>query len=163
MGMFNKFKDLIGVEDFEDEEEMVEFEEETYKQPSYQERKTPEIRKPLGSQDGRNVMTMQNKTVKSITNAFKLVVIEPQSFEECSKLVDSLRSRKPIIVNIEKLDSDTGRKIFDFLNGATYALNGSVQKIANGIFLFAPENVAIFAEGESKPYAFGGTNDNPWK
>ena len=109
---------------------------------------------------------MQNRTVKALTNAFKLVVIEPKGFDECSKLVDSLKSRKPIIVNLEKLDSDTARKIFDFLGGATYALNGNVQKVANNIFVFAPENVAIFADGENKPYNFsGGAHDdaNPWK
>lgn len=108
---------------------------------------------------------MQNRTVKAITNAFKLVVIEPAGFDECPKLVDSLKSRKPIIVNLEKLDNDTGRKIFDFLGGATYALNGNVQKVANNIFVFAPENVAIFADGENKPYNFGGgeNGSNPWK
>ncbi len=62
---------------------------------------------------------MQSRTVKAITSAFKLVVIEPSGFDECSKLVDSLKSRKPIIVNLEKLDSDTTRKIFDFLGGAS--------------------------------------------
>jgi len=150
MGMMNKFKDLVGLEEYEEEE--MEYEEETYKPPQ-----TPQ------RYNSSNVTPMQNKTVKSITNAFKLVVIEPSGFEECSKLVDSLKSRKPIIVNLEKLEADTARKIFDFLGGATYALNGNVQKVANNIFVFAPENVAIFAEGENKPYSFSGGEENPWK
>ena len=168
MGVLTKFKDLIGLEEFEDEE--MEYEGQSYKQPSYSERKPVEQRQSYGgsprySTNTTNVVPMQNKTVKSITNALKLVVIEPQGFDECSKLVDSLKSRKPIIVNLEKLDSDTARKIFDFLGGATYALNGNVQKIANNIFVFAPENVAIFADGENKPYSFSGQveDDNPWK
>lgn len=165
MGMFNKFKDLIGLEDEYEEEE---FEEESYTQPSYYERKQAEPKSAsptLSSQkfDATNVVQMQNRTVKSITNAFKLVVIEPAGFDECSKLVDSLKSRKPIIVNLEKLESETARQIFDFLGGATYALNGTVQKVANNIFIFAPENVAIFAEGDSKSYTFTGTDENPWK
>ena len=82
---------------------------------------------------------MQSRT----TNPFKLVVIEPEGFEECPKLVDSLKTRKPIIINLEKIESETARKIFDFLSGATYALNGNVQKVANNIFVFAPENVDI--------------------
>ena len=47
----------------------------------------------------------------------------------------------------------------------TDALNGNVQKVANNIFVFAPENVAIFADGENKPYNFGGgeNGSNPWK
>lgn len=162
MGMLNKFKDLIGVEEYEDDE-LEEYEEESYKSP-YKTRTSTEPRKPMGAKyDTTNIVPMQNRTVKSITNAFKLVVIEPQSFDECSKLVDNLRSRKPVIVNLEKLDSDTARKIFDFLGGATYALNGNVQKVANNIFVFAPENVAIFADGENKPYSFAGSDENPWK
>ena len=166
MGVFSKFKDLMGFEEYEEEEIEV---EEGYKQGSYFERKPMEPRQPIAPparfDTNNNVVPMQNRTVKALTNAFKLVVIEPKGFDECSKLVDSLRSRKPIIVNLEHLDSDTARKIFDFLGGATYALNGNVQKVANNIFVFAPENVAIFSEGENKPYNFGGSADdvNPWK
>lgn len=167
MSVFSKFKDLMGFEEYEDEE-FEEEEAEYNKQGSYYDRKSVEPRQPIAPPakfDTSNVVPMQNRTVKALTNAFKLVVIEPKGFDECSKLVDSLKSRKPIIVNLEKLDSDTARKIFDFLGGATYALNGNVQKVANNIFVFAPENVAIFSEGENKPYDFGGGGDdaNPWK
>lgn len=164
MGVINKFKDLMGFEEY-DEEEELQMEEEDYGH----DRKPVDARQPLTSQsryDNNNVVSMQNRTVKALTSKFKLMVIEPNGFDECSKLVDSLRSRKPIIVNLEKLDSDTARKIFDFLGGATYALNGNVQKVANNIFIFAPENVAISAEGNSKPYNFAGGNAddiNPWK
>ena len=166
MGVFTKFKELMGFEEYEEEEEM---EEEEYRKPGYYDRKPAEQRTPISTPpkyDMSNVVPMENRTVKAITNAFKLVVIEPKGFDECSKLVDSLKSRKPIIVNLEKLDSDTARKIFDFLGGATYALNGNVQKVANNIFIFAPENVAIFADGDNKPYNFGGGDGsdlNPWK
>ena len=107
---------------------------------------------------------MQDRKVKALTNAFKLLVIEPNGFEDCSKLVDELKTRKPIIVNLEKLDPDLARKIFDFLGGATYALDGKVQKIANNIFVFAPENVDITSEGESQPYDFSSRDEdyNPW-
>ena len=165
MSVIDKFKDLVGIEEEYDEDDF-DAEEEEY---GY-DRKTVETRSPLTSQSryggSDNVVSMQNRTVKAITSTFKLMVIEPKGFDECSKLVDSLKSRKPIIVNLEKLDADTARKIFDFLGGATYALNGNVQKVANNIFVFAPENVSIFAEGENKPYSFTGENAddmNPWK
>lgn len=162
MGMLNKFRDLIGLEEYEDEEE---FEEESYSQPSYYEKAKAEPKAPMSSQrfETGNIVSMQSKTVKSITNAFKLVVIEPQGFDECSRLVDNLKSRKPVIVNLEKLEPDTARKIFDFLGGATYALNGNVQKVSSNIFIFAPENVAIYADGENRPYSFSGSEENPWK
>ena len=80
------------------------------------------------------------------TNSLKLILIEPTGFDECPKLVDSLKSRKPIIINLEKLETETARKIFDFLSGATYALDGNVQKIANNIFIFTPDNVSVSAQ-----------------
>lgn len=170
MGVINKFKDLIGLEDEYDEEYEEYEEEEKYGESHYYDRETAKTPAASpGATTGRytpsNVVSMQERKVRAITNAFKLVVIEPQGFEECSKLVDSLKSRKPIIVNLEKLDAGLARKIFDFLGGATYALNGNVQKVANNIFIFAPENVAIAAESEHKPYNFKDTNEdyNPWK
>ena len=50
--------------------------------------------------------------------------------------MDSLKGRRPIIINLEKLETEVARKIFDFMSGATYALNGNVQKVANNIFIF---------------------------
>jgi cell division inhibitor SepF len=106
---------------------------------------------------------MQNRSVSAITAAFKLVVIEPSGFDECPKLVDSLKAKKPIIINLEKIETDTARKIFDFLSGATYALNGNVQKVANNIFVFAPENVDITAGNDNKGIFENDKKKNPWK
>ena len=55
------------------------------------------------------------------------------------------------------------RKIFDFLSGATYALNGNVQKVANNIFLFAPENVNIDYNMNKKQAEAEGGIKSPWK
>lgn len=168
MGVINKFKDLIGLEEYEEEYE--EYETESYDKSSYYDKKPAETKASApapssGRYGSANVVPMQDRRIKAITNAFKLVVIEPQGFEDCSGLVDSLKSRKPIIVNLEKLEPDMARKIFDFLGGATYALNGNVQKVANNIFIFAPENVDITADSDHQPYNFSDANEdyNPWK
>lgn len=164
MGIIEKFKDLVGIEEIDDYDD---YEEEMppARQP---ERKPVETRPaPMRTPENRDgkVIAMQNRTVSAITSAFKLVVIEPTGFDECPKLVDSLKSKKPIIINLEKIESDTARKIFDFLSGATYALNGNVQKVANNIFVFAPENVDIAAGVEHKGFAFENEkkNGSPWK
>lgn len=168
MGIIDKFKDLVGIEEIDDYDDDYEEEMPPARQP---ERKPVETRPlnqqrpmPDSSRDGK-VIAMQNRTVNAITSAFKLVVIEPSGFDECPKLVDSLKSKKPIIINLEKIESDTARKIFDFLSGATYALNGNVQKVANNIFVFAPENVDITAGVDHKSLAFDNENKNknPWK
>ena len=169
MGAIDKFKNLIGLEDeFDDEYEDYE-DDDSLEQSSYYDGKPADTPSSKGMSlrryDTSNVVSMQERKVKAITNAFKLVVIEPLGFEECSRLVDDLKSRKPVIVNLEKLEPELARKIFDFLGGATYALNGNVQKVANNIFVFAPENVDITSDGEHQPYNFADSNEdyNPWK
>lgn len=167
MSILGKFKDLVGIDDYDEDEEY----EEVHPVSKTQDRRADtrisfQSPKPDTRNDGK-VIPMQNRTVSAITSAFKLVVIEPSGFDECPKLVDSLKSKKPIIINLERIESDTARKIFDFLSGATYALNGNVQKVANNIFVFAPENVDITAgldqKGKGFTFESDKKNGNPWK
>lgn len=159
MGFGDVLKNLVGieVEDEEFTEEDIQQEKENIRR---EEKKASDVksRKP----EAVKAMPIERRLSVAGTNAFTLVVIEPKKFEECPKLVDSLKSRKPVVINLEKIDIDTAKKIFDFLSGATYALNGSVQKIANNIFIFAPESVDISANREEKGFDFG-TNKSPWR
>ncbi len=70
--------------------------------------------------------------------------------------MDSLKGRRPVIINLENVETDTAKKIFDFLSGAIYALNGGVQKVSNNIFIFAPESVDIASSQEDgRNFEFG--------
>lgn len=163
-GFFNKLKVLVGIEEIDDDE--YEEDEENYEI----ERKPVEMRSSFNSQknEGKDmkenkdprVLPMKNKVA---TNQFKMLVIEPKAFDECPKLVDNLKAKKPVIINLEKIESDTARKIFDFLSGATYALNGNVQKVANNIFIFAPENVDVTAQIDHKNLNLNDSIKNPWR
>ncbi|ABR48953.1 protein of unknown function DUF552 [Alkaliphilus metalliredigens QYMF] len=77
------------------------------------------------------------------TTQMKVVIFEPSSFEEAPGIVDNLKNRKPVIINLENIEPDLAKKFFDFLNGAIYALDGNIQKVASGIFILAPNNVDI--------------------
>jgi cell division inhibitor SepF len=188
MAFFEKLKTLVGVED--DYDEYEEYEEELIEQPK---RKSPaygltgtdagreriwdrepnargsrsqhEHEQPAHYTHNENIVPIQrgNDTLKALTQRFKIVVIDPRSFDDCPKLVDSLKARKPVIINLEKIETDAARKIFDFLSGATYALSGNVQKISNNIFVFLPENVDVSTNTEHKGITFGTNDDNPWK
>lgn len=76
----------------------------------------------------------------------KVVVSEPRVFEDVQTLADNLKNRRPVIVNLEKAEPDLARRVVDFVSGATYALNGSLQKVGSGIFLFVPSNMDISSE-----------------
>lgn len=158
MSIVKKFKDLMGIEEIEEEE----FEDDIVSGDESSDRKGMDSKYAVSRSRGEakeKYTSMQART----TSPFKLVVIEPQSFEECPKLVDSLKSRRPVIINLEKIESESARKIFDFLSGATYALNGNVQKVANNIFVFAPENVDITGSNENKGFDFNSSIKDSWR
>jgi len=164
MGVFGKFKELIGIEEIEEEDD---YEEEPVVEKKPETRQNSFVQPaPAKEVKDNRVVSMQNNnnsSVNRITSQFKMVVIEPKSFDESPKLVDNLKAKKPVIINLEKLESDTARKIFDFLSGATYALNGNVQKIANNIFVFVPENVDVTSSVDQKTSANFGEMKNPWR
>ena len=160
MGFSDAFKKLVGIEEINDdftEDELNSAKEEIRRE----ERKTSGGFQSKGAEQVKAI-PMEKRVSIAGTNAFKLVVIEPKSFDECPKLVDSLKGRRPVIINLEKIETETAKKIFDFLSGATYALNGNVQKVANNIFIFAPESVDIAANQAERGFEFG-ENKSPWR
>ena len=165
MGIFKNFKELVGIEEFDEDD--LEAEEELQKKKSQSivpPDNTPEIRtvapRPMPQAPRVEKEKILNRTS---TGTLKMIVIEQLSFEESPKLVDNLKTKKPVIINLENLETDVARKIFDFLSGATYALNGNVQKVANNIFLFAPENVNIDYNMNKKQAEAEGGIKSPWK
>lgn len=75
----------------------------------------------------------------------KVMIFEPTSYDEdAPAIVDSLKAKKVCIVNLETInDPDMAKTIFNFLNGAIYAMDGRIKKISKGIFLLAPDNTDI--------------------
>jgi len=144
-GFFDKMKLLVGLEG-----------EEIQEIPKEARRTVKEYIPPISQKEFNDNRVLNFHT----KNQMKLILLEPKSFDECPKIVDNLKNKKPIILNLEKLDSDLARKIFDFISGAVYALDGNVQKVANNIFLFAPENVDISGNIES---FLPKDEFNPWK
>lgn len=76
-------------------------------------------------------------------NSIQILVLDPVSFEEVRKVVDYLKDNRPIILNLDKTDKEQAKRIIDFVSGATYSLQGNMQKIGDGIFLFTPKDVEI--------------------
>lgn len=91
-----------------------------------------------------NTIKTSNKILNIHSNAqMNVVLFSPKSFDETTHIVDTLKNRKPVVMNISELEKDLGRKIFDFCSGALYALDGHIQQVSKGIFILAPQNVDI--------------------
>ncbi len=72
-----------------------------------------------------------------------------QNFDDARRAADGLKEGQQQIVNLEQTPADMAERIIDFLNGATYAIDGSVEKIGEQVYLFTPSTVTI--DVEDKP------------
>ncbi len=123
----DKFKYFIGIDDYEEDEEV-----------------TDEIEDDLDLIAATKTKKFNNKVVNIHTNSnMKIAVHEPLSYDEAPAIVDDLKTRKAVVVNFEQLDSGIKRQIFDFISGGLYAVEGKIQKVNKDIFILAPSNVEI--------------------
>lgn len=90
--------------------------------------------------------TYYNKTAEEATmdnGKSKMILLEPRAYSESQQIVDHLKARNTVVVNLKRVTSDQAKRIVDFLSGTIYAIGGDIQKIGGGIFLLTPNNVNI--------------------
>jgi cell division inhibitor SepF len=73
-------------------------------------------------------------------------VFHPRQYDEVSDIADNLRARLLVVVNLVGADRALSQRVIDFLSGVVYTLDGKMQRLSEGIFLFVPSNVQINAK-----------------
>jgi cell division inhibitor SepF len=79
----------------------------------------------------------------------EMILIEPRSFEEMPQVIDALRSRKSVILNMTLIRQEEAQRSVDFVAGGTYAIDGHYERIGDNIFLFTPNCVQVSSPGNT--------------
>ena len=90
--------------------------------------------------------TETNPIRKNRANLRVLPQLEPKAYNESITIVEALKERKTVILNLQLLDREQSQRIVDFLCGCTHALEGSQRKIGESVFIFTPSNINISQE-----------------
>lgn len=88
------------------------------------------------------------QVVQNGASGLNIVVVEPRSFEDSLEIVNYLKERKSVIVNLQYLDREVSQRVIDFVSGATLALDGSQERVGHGVFIFASMNCQVETESE---------------
>ena len=81
----------------------------------------------------------QTATVRPLVAAGgEPVTVRPQRFEQAKEIADRFKEGQPVIMNLETTDAEVMRRLIDFASGICYALNGSMERVASGVFLLKP-------------------------
>ena len=76
----------------------------------------------------------------------QMVLFQPQSFNEISGIAKNLRIKKAIVLNLEGVDHNLAMRCVDFLSGCAFAVDGTVKKVANAIYVFCPNNMEVVGD-----------------
>ncbi len=77
------------------------------------------------------------------TNDSEVSLMEPRSFDEMPRVIQALRERKTVILNLTMMEPDQAQRAVDFVAGGTFAIDGHQERVGESIFLFAPSCVTV--------------------
>jgi cell division inhibitor SepF len=77
-------------------------------------------------------------------------LVVPRSFNDAQSIADKFKDAVPVIVNLQGTDAELSKRLIDFSSGLTYALGGSMQRVADKVFLLTPRNVEVSAEERAR-------------
>ena len=64
--------------------------------------------------------------------------VRPRRFDQAQEVADRFKEGNPVIMNLEGADREVARRLIDFASGLCYGLDGSMEKVANGVYLLKP-------------------------
>ena len=77
-------------------------------------------------------------------------LVLPRSFNDAQQIADRFKDSVPVILNLQTADTELSKRLIDFASGLTYALDGSMQRVADKVFLLTPRNVEVSAEERAR-------------
>lgn len=84
--------------------------------------------------------------VVSLGGQSQVVLVKPERFETAAEIVDQLRGKRAVLINLETTPKDVTRRLVDFLSGAAYAIDGKVKKVAANTYIITPPNVDLVGD-----------------
>lgn len=97
-----------------------------------------------------------NKVVP-MRRGMEVSLIKPTSLDDAKEICDYLLAGKAVVLNMEGIHTETAQRIIDFTSGATYSMDGNLQKISNYIFIATPQSVEL--SGDFQDLLSGGNLD----
>ena len=86
------------------------------------------------------------RAMPSATGQARFHLVMPSSFNDAQEVGDKFREGYSVLMNLQSVDSDLARRLIDFSSGLAYGLSGSMQPVAEKVFLITPPGVQVSAE-----------------
>ena len=113
----------------------------TAAQPAKKQKFTKAARTSAPASSGNSKLVSFNN--RSQGGSQQVFVIKPDEFDDAQMIIDHLKGGQAIVINMEGMELSTAQRIIDFIAGACYSLDGSLQAISGNIFIAAPADIYV--------------------
>ncbi len=154
MGVFDKFLDIMKLDDEDDYDEFDDYDDDDYED---EQPKRSFFKKKDYDYDLEDAIVKETKVAaksapakvtpitrrRSSGSGMEVCVIKPTTFEDAREVTETLLAGRAVVLNFEGLDVDLAQRIIDYTCGTCVAIDGNLRKISNYIFIVTPKSVDI--------------------
>ncbi|MBR7142896.1 MAG: cell division protein SepF [Clostridia bacterium] len=135
--MAGKFADWIKGRNYDDYDDYDDMDNEGMDE-------SEEDAEPAPRRRNRNSQPMGQDNSASL----QVVVMKPEHYENVKEIANHLLARKTVLLNLERANRDTARRLVDFLAGVAFAIGGQLNRVADNNFIITPRNVDVAGDNE---------------
>ena len=146
MSLLSKLMDTMRLGPEEDDEDYYlddDFEEEAPRKPLFGKKNSAEYDEEEEPPEKPRFLGRSNPKVVPMRRGMEVTTIKPTSMEDSRDICDFLLAGKAVVLNMEGIHTEVAQRIIDFTSGATYSMNGNLQKISSYIFIATPDSVEL--------------------
>ncbi|MFE5872770.1 cell division protein SepF [Streptomyces roseifaciens] len=85
----------------------------------------------------------------------RIATVTPDGFRDARGIGELFRDGVPVIVNLTGMEPNDAKRVVDFAAGLTFGLRGSIERVANRVFLLTPADYMVVS-GEPRGRTNGG-------
>ncbi len=146
MGIINKLKGMINISEEEYYDDVDEIAEDDEEEDNSQDVRSSFSFSRKNDREGKVVDIRSGVSSETGSAKAKVVFIKLDSYEDVAPAGDVINEKKILLLNLETCEHGTAVRILDFITGAAYANNATVQRTASRAYIVTPYNVPLTGE-----------------
>lgn len=141
--MFKKIKNFLALNDDEDFDGFEDDPQDKYEQEQKQESVQVQERAESTGGKAKVFSLVPSQGSSRGDSSPKVILLEPRSYQEVQDIADHLKSRRAVVINLQRMPKDQAKRVVDFLSGTVYAIGGDIQKLGVQTFICTPDNIDV--------------------
>jgi cell division inhibitor SepF len=85
----------------------------------------------------------------------RIAMVSPEGFRDARRIGELFRDGVPVLMNLTAMEAADAKRVVDFAAGLIFGLRGSIERVANRVFLLTPAGYEVVA-AETRRAVDGG-------